>query len=216
MDQLAEQIQKLDTEEKFDRETDNLNFENDLQNLINDYDKSINRKNNEAVAKILREQMEKSKKRVKWSDSNENIENVGKVDDLIEQDEEEEDNDEEEYSDYEEDYEEYSEENDQKIAEKTQPCVIKIRHTQSDALDELDRINRLSRDKPVLDSPGDIFKVHYKPKSILKNKEDQVSVEPVSSSNLKEETGIKRVPLKEAKNVMNEKFEPEKVKTNHK
>jgi hypothetical protein len=213
MDKLKDQIESLeinDGDVQFDQEA-----ENDLSNMIKDFDKNINRENNRNVEKLLRENAEKLKtrKQVKWSDdSHESMEIIAPA---TNQDEDEDDDDYDDEDEEEElDSDDYDKINEDEVrpaetASKKAPesMVIKIRHTKSETLNEIDRRNRLSRDKPVLDNPGDIFTTFYQPKSILKNKDDLVLVD---DEKLKARRPVSTEP-KAPKNVLNEKFEPEKV-----
>ncbi len=217
MDKLKEQIECLDINSggvEFDQQV-----ENDLKSMIKDYDKDINRENNRNVEELLRKKSPpSSKKQVKWSDSNESLEIVASGqsgEDFEDYDEEDEDDD-DDYTDS-DDYDKVDGEEIMKpkvtsvasasAATAPQSMVIKIKHTKNETLDELDRRNRLSRDKPALENPGDIYTTFHQPKSILKNKDDVILVDDakeVSDRHVSAE-------LKEPKNVLNEKFEPTKV-----
>jgi hypothetical protein len=117
---------------------------------------------------------------VKWSDveqlkeqlEHQNYEEKNYEDDDDDYNDEEDDDD----YDYDEDEdEEFYEENDNesiKIKNNDQVCtkVINIKHTKSIELDDKQRNQKVSRDKPSLDTPGDIWSMYHKPKSILKSK----------------------------------------------
>lgn len=198
MEQLERDIEKMDLEEKFEVGEE----ETKLKEMMKDYEVNINRKNNELVEKALKEKLQSSKssvsienggkKRVKWSDDTQESE----------ENEEEESYDEDE-EEYDEDDEEFTEE--EEIAE-TKSVVIHIKHTKNDLLDNKERNRRLSRDKPEIDSPADIYTVFNKPKSILKKTSEQTLFEKP------EIESKKNVKLKEEpKNAESEKFEPHKV-----
>jgi hypothetical protein len=214
MDQLKEQIVELDEGAKFDQEAELLEAEKSLTNLIKDYDKNIDRVNNSAVQKLLRE---KSKKQVKWSDSNEHLEKVveeGEDEEDYDYADDRDDDDEVDYTDSDDDYEDEEDDSSVKVSTDAKttkaPAVIKIKHTKSEMLDELERRHRLSRERPALDNPGDIYNMFYKPKSILKNT-DETGITNKSADVTKSVETVGEKTVREAKNVLNEKFEPEKV-----
>jgi prefoldin subunit 5 len=212
MDQLAKQFEQLDTGEKFnkDLELENLGQESELDSMIKEYDQGIDRENNKAIEKVLSHRIGKAKKHVKWVDSknNEDLHDLEKKVDYDEGEDEEEDYDDED-DDF--DSEEYYDDKENEIpkadSSKTRnPIVIKIKHTQSEELCDLERRRNFSRDKPQLDNPGDIYNMFYKPKSILRNKNDTILVNENFSNENKS-----NIINQEPKNALNEKFEPQKV-----
>ena len=98
------------------------------------------------------------------------------------------------------------------MEERAQACtnVIKIKHTKSYELDEKDRINKISRDKPILDTPGDIYSVFYKPKSILKSKITNIQDTQGENKVFNEPARFEAEESSTKEN--NFKFEPQKVK----
>lgn len=98
---------------------------------------------------------------------------------------------------------------DESEVEDEEPCpsVINFRHTV--ASDEYERNLMLSRDKPCLNSPGDVYKVFYKPKSILKTHKNSESV--TKSNQVKEDYSIKENEQKFEGKESSFKYEPEKV-----
>ena len=88
---------------------------------------------------------------MKWSDFKEPADNDNNSDD----------------SNYEDYDEEEGEETDESYEEHV-PNKIHFKHSKSVDLDEMIRNINVSRDKPSLDNPGDIYKTFYQPKSILK------------------------------------------------
>ncbi|CAF1001401.1 unnamed protein product [Brachionus calyciflorus] len=184
MSQLEEDIKNLDLGEKFDEDDEQL------RNLMSEYDKGINRENNKQIEKDL-------KKQVKWSNVEESqakkVENSQYDEDDFE---------------YSESDEEEEEEEDDEIAEeyvKVEPIKIQIKHTANEFIEEQDRRLRLSREKPEINSPADIYSVFNKPKSILK----KTSLTPIESDHI--------LPVEhkkvEPKNAEMEKFEPQKAFT---
>lgn len=192
---LSEQSKITETDQEYNKMFDEM---------LKEYDKNIDRKNNEfmsiAIEKNFKQnQMQKTKKSVKWSD-----ENLNKITEIekAEYDSDDYDEEDEDYDDY---YEE--DENDNITKPGPTPFIINIKHTQNDEIDQIDRKLKLSRDRPEINSPGDIYSNFYKPKSILKSS---------STSSLSHETSddvdIKKpVEKVEPKNAEMGKFEPEKV-----
>jgi hypothetical protein len=159
MDALANDVERLDLGEKF-------------ESMLNDYDKSIDRENNQRVAQVLKKT---TQKKVKWNDSDDRSppsSSSGETD-------------------------EEQEEDDEK--EESGPFKIIIKHTKSEKIDELQRNERVSRDKPEINSPADIFNQFYKPKSILKKTSEEPTEFPPQ-----QDTEIRS-------NESKDKFEPSKV-----
>ena len=98
------------------------------------------------------------------------------------------------------------------LDEEAQVCtnVIKIKHTKNYELDEKDRISKISRDKPILDTPGDIYNVYYKPKSILKSKMTNIQDTQLGNKVFNEPERFEANESSTKEN--NFKFEPQKVK----
>lgn len=214
IEQLAEQFKVMDIEETaseriFSQESEYLSKtdEAELKNLMSEYDKQVDRENNKKMAKILNANAKsikgsEEKKHVKWSDPESKSEYIDIDDDDHDDDYDDYDDDE----DYYEEDEATSEPADEEEASK-QPAVIRIKHTSNKTLEEIDRRNRLSRDKPELNSPGDIYNVFYKPKSILK----QSSKENIPVVSHQDQDSKKTISKESPKNAENQKFEPEKV-----
>lgn len=139
---------------------------------------------------------------MKWSDleSSKQLQNVGALSTA--------DND-GESSDDTEDTDEETESESEDQDEHTK--VIHIKHTESSQLDQVQRNLNVSRDKSSLDNPGDIYRVFFQPKSILKTEsksidtvvpEKQVDFKAVESEQVTETTKADKV-----------KFEPHKAFT---
>lgn len=183
-----EKVEQINTNDNFMQklEEDIKNLDNgekfvedkNLIDLIKEYDQKIDRENNLRIEKAL-------KKQVKWSD----------VDQKKNQYEETQEN---EYSESE------IESDEEEITQDHEPIRIEIKHTINEAIEYQDRKLKFSRDKPEINSPADIFKVFYKPKSILKN---------TCSENLIENTPEPELIKKEPTNAIMEKFEPQKAFT---
>lgn len=151
--------------------------EEEFDKLIQDYNKTIDRENNLMMEKKLKSVTEKKQeqRRVKWQDKSEHVrivEDEGDEDDY--------------YSDSQED--EYdSDDQEEEVKVSQQPIIIKIKHTKSEKLAEIERNLSLSRDKPDINSPGDIYTHFFKPKSILKNTNGENRTEVDKSSKTSEE-----------------------------
>lgn len=209
MDKLSKDIEKLDIEEKFPEpalaiSSSKLTAQT-FEEMLKEYEQSIDRDNNKYMQDLLKSSYDskfmegETKKRVKWSDQAEKEEEEEE-----EWDEEDENSDDYEYSD--------EEEKESEKVEPYKPTIIHIKHTKSELLDEIDRNRKVSREKPELDSPGDIFSVFYKPKSILK----ATSHEHLNKAELEmnvEEKQPEMAQKDEVKNAENEKFEPSKAFT---
>ena len=150
-----------------------------LRDLIKEYDQKIDRENNLRIEKAL-------KKQVKWLDVDQPKNELDQVHE----------------NDYSESETQSEEEDD--VIQDQEPIRIEVKHTKNEAIEYQDRKLKLSRDKPEINSPADIFKVFYKPKSILKNTGSVNLVE-----NASEPESIKIEP----KNALMEKFEPQKAFT---
>jgi hypothetical protein len=152
--------------------------EQEFDKLIQDYNKTIDRENNLMMEKKLKsvtEKKQEQQRRVKWLDKSENVRIV-----------DEEDDEDDYYSDSQED--EYdSDDQEEEVKVSQQPIIIKIKHTKSEKLAEIERNLSLSRDKPDINSPGDIYTQFFKPKSILKNTNGENRTEVDKSSKTSEE-----------------------------
>ena len=91
------------------------------------------------------------------------------------------------------------------INDETCSVVINFKHTKTSK--DLDRNLMISRDKPCLNSPGDVYKMFYKPKSILKTQTNSIISENQEIDDDSEKITEKSLEGKE--NLL--KFEPEKV-----
>ena len=89
--------------------------------------------------------------------------------------------------------------------------IIRITHTKEEELSEKERQLRISRAKQELNSPGDIYTLFHKPKSILKVGSSSSSNISLNSDYDKENADTSMTPNIEPKNAEDGKFEPEKV-----
>lgn len=172
----------------------------EFDKLVQEYDKTIDRRNNEEMSKKLTKVANEKKernRRVKWQDKSENIRVVDSDDDDYSQDDDD-------YYDSDDDYDD--------TREAPEPIVIKIKHTNTEKLAEIERNLAVSRDRPELNSPGDIYSYFFKPKSILKktnssdsggDTERKQSIKFVNDENLP--------PSEKANPQLETKFEPHKV-----
>ena len=201
---LTQNIEDLDLGQKFEQieEPKKMNSSLNIKNLtfeemLKDYENQIDRKNNQEIEKMLKFKFESgeeeakigARKGVKWSD-------VEKA-----KSESEGEDDEEYYED-----------------EDKSPTTIhlKINHTRSTVLDEIERNRKVSRDKPIIETPADIYNVFFKPKSILKRPSVDYTAEE-SLEKFKFPTESSTASNKEIKPSNEEnkpafKFEPHKVK----
>lgn len=143
---------------------------------------------------------------MKWSDletTGKQLQNMGKCLNTEESD----DDDDESKDDDTEDTEAETESEDEDRGAYTK--VIRIKHTENCHLDQLQRNLNVSRDKISLDNPGDIYRVFYQPKSILKTEksfDSDASVKGVNF-NFAENEQVDKETAKDEK----VKFEPHKV-----
>lgn len=135
----------------------------EFDRLVQDYNKTIDRKNNEEIGKKLKSVVDANKRRVKWSDKSENP--------RIVDDDEDEDEVDYEPSESEVDSDDYVNE----TVRTPKPSRILIKHTRNEKLAEIERNLAVSRDRPEINSPGDIYRYFLKPKSILKNSEVNIA-----------------------------------------
>lgn len=150
MQKLEEDIKNLDVGEKFEEEN--------LRELMREYDEKIDRENNSKIEKKL-------KKQVKWSDIDQEKIQV----EIMKGDEEE-------------NFSETETETEEDLDENIGPIRIEIKHTKCELIDQLDRKLKFSRDKAEINSPADIYNLFNKPKSILKNSGSFNSVEKTFES----------------------------------
>jgi hypothetical protein len=130
-----------------------------FDDMLKEYEKNIDRKNNEVVAesfKIKDTNVKKETKSVKWSDA---IEDNESDEDDCDDDDDEDDDD------------LNAANSDDKENVKPSTKIIKINHTTNSLIEEKIRNRKVSIDKADENlTPGDIFNVFYKPKSILKQR----------------------------------------------
>lgn len=135
MERLSEDFKTLDLEEKFEFDAPIFS------QMLSDYERSIDRANNEKMRRLVEDNRSKS---VKWTDQTQS------------------DSDDDDYADYDDD-DDVSDESDK----ENRSSVIRITHTK--VSEELERNRKVSRDKGEIETPADIYSVFYRPKSILKN-----------------------------------------------
>jgi hypothetical protein len=231
MDKLQRDFEQMDVQEMRinvdDDKSESEKYESEFNQMLSNYDKTIDKKNNKFIEKeFLLDLAEKNKttdlnkpsKTVKWQEeSNKNDIAQIKPSLLIRSsndsdDEDEEVDDENNNNDVESEKESF--ENSQEIA----PHRIQIRHTKNDIIDEMARRRKLTRSEPTVavDSPADIYLKYYKPKSILKSNERNEALSeknaPVNVKfDLKEEKR-KKITANSETTDDEFKFEPNKVK----
>jgi hypothetical protein len=210
LNMMNERFDQMMIDEKKARENSE-EYNSMFDEMLREYDKNIDRKNNEFISKEIEKKLDqhqqKSKKSVKWSD--ENLNKINNIE-IAEYDSDDYDEDDE----YDEDYqgeEEVELDNGSKL--KPTPLTIHIKHTKTAEIDEIEKNLKLSRDKPEINSPGDIYTHFYKPKSILKSSSTTSisSSDEMKSSDIDEKSKI--VQKLEPKNAESGKFEPEKVRS---
>lgn len=170
-----------------------------FEDMLEEYEKSINRENNKGVSKLLKRP---EKKGVKWSDFEQKSNELNDIKEIEVAGEE---SSEDEYSDSATDYD-----SDKNESFELVPKVINFKHTISSELDQVERNLKVSRDKPNVDNPGDIYKIYYQPKSILKTKSTN-ETDTQRSSDLS--TNSTSEPRKVVQNENKIKFEPQKAFT---
>ena len=184
-----------------------------FDDMLKEYDKNIDRKNNESISKEIEKKLkhssdsQKSKKSVKWSD--ENLNKIAEIE-RVEYDSDDYDEEQDEDDDYEE-YDTDEEQAEENVKVESAPITLYIKHTKTAELEEIDRKLKISREKPEINSPGDIYAHFYKPKSILKSS----STTSISSDEMKSfdnDNKDSQVQKEEPKNAELGKFEPEKVR----
>jgi len=211
MHQLEHDLKDMDIQENIFNEMDYKESKEELKEMFAEYEKNINRENNQIVEEKLKNRVkviQSERKSVKFAENLEDKENLGPIHDYDQVEEEGEE--EEAESDY-DDVDDYEDSDDYEGAPEVSniraPYTIRIEHTKSTQLDEKEHNLKVSREKPAINSPADIYSCFYKPKSILK---------PNISSDMKiqfkGEEQIETLTEKtEPKNAENEKFEPLKV-----
>jgi hypothetical protein len=205
----SDQFDQMMIDEKNSRKN-NIGYNKMFDEMLKEYDKNIDRKNNELISKEIErnfnQNKQKNKKSVKWSD-----EKLNKITE-IEKAEEYDSDDYEEDDDFDEYDSDEETEEDHIVKVEPGPLTIHIKHTKTVELDESDMKLKLSREKPQINSPGDIYTHFYKPKSILKSS----SITSISSDNeiRSSDDNEKSQPVIKAdpKNAELGKFEPEKVR----
>ena len=180
-----------------------------FEDMLKEYETTIDRKNNQMIEQTLKindiDRNKSASKSVKWSDLN------SPRSEHDDEDDDDEDEDAEESEDEEEDYvaeseDDLSKENKNHAVTK----IIRIKHTESEIIEEKLRNLKFSREKPEVNSPGDIFNVFYKPKSILK--QSQTASELGSTEDeTKSKNATSQALKSEIKNAEFEQFEPQKV-----
>lgn len=145
---------------------------------------------------------------MKWSDletTGKQLQNVGKGLNTGENDDEDDDDESEDDDTEDTEAETESEDEDREAYTK----VIRIKHTENGQLDQAQRNLNVSRNKSSLDNPGDIYRVFYQPKSILKAEKSIDSDAPVKGVNFNvvENEQVEQETAKDEK----VKFEPHKV-----
>lgn len=225
---LSKEIEELNIE---DSTATSANREKELTDLMAEYSKTVDRANNEMMSKILNAQApaasavsKETKKKAVHFQSDELQELSNKLDRHHQDDDDSED----EYSyEDEDDLEGIDQEEDSDDQDDNEPeppkeaaantCVIKVKHS---AVEPASGVKVLSNSSvPRIESPADIYKVFYQPKSILKVKENQEGAAAESTVSMRiaqsAATATANVDeLKSDKNKENEdsfKFEPQKV-----
>ena len=207
MHNLENDIKHLDLGEKFESLAPPITTPSaqTFEDMLKEYEKNIDRKNNETMEQLFKTRRDsdlKSVKSVKWSDEH------------LDEDKGDESYDEDDEEDYDLELDKENKENQDEVNVSAESKVIKITHTTSEKIEETLRNLKVSRVKPELNSPSDIYTVFYKPKSILKP--SITSQLDDNANNLYSEVDCetqKETSKSEIKNAEFEKFEPQKVKT---
>jgi hypothetical protein len=206
MHNLENDIKRLDLGEKFESLAPPITTPSaqTFQDMLKEYEKNIDRKNNEMMEQLFKERRDsdlKSVKSVKWSDEHLDEE---KGDESYDEDNEDE---------YDLELDEENKENQDEVNVSAESKVIKITHTTNEKIEEKLRNLKVSRVKPELNSPGDIYTVFYKPKSILKPSMTSQIDDNANNIHSEVDRDKKEETIKsEIKNAEFEKFEPQKVK----
>lgn len=206
MHNLENDIKHLDLGEKFESLAPPITTPSaqTFEDMLKEYEKNIDRKNNEMMEQMFKTRRDsdlKSVKSVKWSDEH------------LDEDKGNESYDEDDEEENDLDLDEENKENQDEVNVPAESKTIKITHTTSEKIEEKLRNLKVSRVKPELNSPGDIYTVFYKPKSILKP--SMTSQLDDNGNNLHSEVDRetqKETSKSEIKNAEFEKFEPQKVK----
>lgn len=227
LEMLEKNIKELDVGEKFPSEGEFLEIKQDdnFKDMLKEYEKNIDRDNNKSIMEALEQTLgskrqtlsngESKKKSVKWSDVDNNESKNNDEDD--EGVEEYDYDDEDDYDDEEEldsDDNDANEKDEIRNKADSSTFFIKIKHTKNATLDEIDHRLKTSRVKPSLNSPGDVYNVFYKPKSILKQTSsehidaDDEQSKHLSMINCGKDNNREEIS---SKSETKEKFEPEKV-----
>jgi hypothetical protein len=208
MQQFEKDLQDLDIQENNFNEMEYSESKEELREMFAEYEKNIDRENNQMIEEKLKTRVQvikSERKSVKFAENVEDKENFGTIRNEYGYDQREQEEDEE--SDYDEDSED-SDDYEEELDELTirTPHTIRIKHTKSFELDEKENNLKLSREKPSINTPADIYSCFYKPKSILKaTSSSEMNIQQI-------EEGVENLTGKmEPKNAEDEKFEPLKV-----
>ena len=211
---LRKEIEELNIEEPLPSPEASEKSERELKNLMDEYSRTVDRANNEIMAKVLNAQAPSSAKETKKKAVHFQSDELQQFSQRLDRDNsEDEEDDEEEEEDYydDEDLEGIDQEpdsDDEPKAPDGNTCVIKVKHTNLESASARVLSNS---SVPKIESPADIYKVFYQPKSILKVKENQTDESTMVSMRIAQSAND---VLKSEKNKENEdsfKFEPQKV-----